>query len=231
MVSTFIARVPSTASICKLWLIDDSRWDTLEAEIRKGEPLQLGREATSSLVRFEESRTDFKYDELATFLFTTREGGRGIVQVFPKDRDADRYRLRYRMWLTAPQSQAEPAAARRPLGPRGAKSPGTPFGKIVTTTLEPPAEGREFLLDLKPGGRRFHRRFLKPDEIAASQRTRRRSGRDQIPGSRDGGTIRRLFFGPRGPTLPATRMARCCYWKLFRVKDGAPRPPTACRAG
>ena len=37
----------------QLWLIDDSRWDTLEAEIQKDEPLQLGREATSWLVRFE----------------------------------------------------------------------------------------------------------------------------------------------------------------------------------
>ena len=56
-------------------------------------------------------RTDFNPDELATFLFTTREGGRGIVQVFPKDLDTDRYRLRYRMWLTAPK--ADQRARRR----------------------------------------------------------------------------------------------------------------------
>jgi hypothetical protein len=75
------------------WLIDDRRWDSLEAEIQSGVPLELGREATGSVSGFGNG--------LATFLFTTREGGRGIVQVFPKDTDADRYRLRYRMWLTA----------------------------------------------------------------------------------------------------------------------------------
>jgi RNA polymerase sigma factor (sigma-70 family) len=146
----------------QLWLVDDGRWDTLEAEIRKGEPLLLGREATSYLARFHKTWTDFKYDEMATFLFTTREGGRGIVQVFPKDADADRYRLRYRMWLT---SQAE-SAARPPVAEaREARSPGTPFGQVVTTTLENPAEGRETLLDLETGRKVVPPEFLKPQEF------------------------------------------------------------------
>ncbi len=150
-----------------LWLIDDSRWDTLEAEIQKDEPLHLGREATRSMLRFEKTSADFKYDELATFLFTTREGGRGIVQVFPQDLDSDRCRLRYRMWLS---SEAKPVAvpqvAQPPAPPRGAKSPGTPFGKIVTTTLDLPAEGREFLLDLKTGRKAAPPEILKPADIA-----------------------------------------------------------------
>jgi hypothetical protein len=151
----------------QLWLIDESRWDTIEAEIQKNEPLQLGREATSSLVRFEKTWTDFKYDELATFLFTTREGGRGIVQVFPKDKDADRYRLRYRMWLTAQaRPTALPPVAQPVAEPRRANSPGTPFAKIVTTTLELPAEGREFLPDLKTGRKAVPPKTLRPDEIA-----------------------------------------------------------------
>jgi hypothetical protein len=151
----------------QLWLIDDSRWDTIDAEIQKGQPLQLGREATSSLMRFEKTWTDFKPGELATFLFLTREGGRGIVQVFPKDLDADRFRVRYRMWSTAQALSAAPPAAARPLAhaPR-AKSPGTPFAKAVTTTLETPAPGREFLLNLKTGRRAVPPEFLKPDEIA-----------------------------------------------------------------
>ena len=98
------------------------------------------------------SRTDFKPDELATFLFTTREGGRGIVQVFPKDTDADRYRLRYRMWSTAagranrlcrrPRSRAR----RRPAERRS--------GRSSPTTLERPAAGRASLLDLETGRKR-----------------------------------------------------------------------------
>jgi hypothetical protein len=147
----------------QLWLIDDSRWDTLEAEIQKTEPLQLGREATGFLIRFDKDRTDFKDDELATFLFTTRDGGRGIVQVFPKDQDADRYRLRYRMWLTAP---AKPTAKPQMAEPRQAKLPGTPFGKVLTTTLEAPAEGREFLMDLKTGRKAGPPKFLGPAAIA-----------------------------------------------------------------
>jgi hypothetical protein len=153
----------------QLWLIDDSRWDTLEAEIRKDEPLQLGREATDTLARFENTWTDFDYDELATFLFTTREGGRGIVQVFPKDKDADRYRVRYRMWLNA---QAKPTAlprvAQLVAEPRRAKSPGTLFGRIVTTTLELPAVGRECFLNLKTGRKAVPPEFVNPNEIATA---------------------------------------------------------------
>src|SRR4029077_3495163 len=37
----------------QLWLIDDSRWETLDEEIQKGEPLTLGRDATSWLARFD----------------------------------------------------------------------------------------------------------------------------------------------------------------------------------
>jgi RNA polymerase sigma factor (sigma-70 family) len=146
----------------QLWLIDDIRWDTLEAEIRGGGPLRLGREATSYLVRFEKSRTDLKYDRMATFLFTTREGGRGIVQVFPKDPDADRYRLRYRMWATP---HAEPAARPPGAGPGKARAHGTPFGAVVTTTLERPAEGRASLLDVESGRKVAPPGFLKHDQM------------------------------------------------------------------
>jgi hypothetical protein len=144
-----------------LWQIDDRRWDTLEAEIRRDSPLKLGPEATSWLVRFEKSWNDFQYDKLATFLFTTREGGRGIVQVFPKDLDADRYRVRYRMWLTG---QAPAARSAREL--RRTKAPGTPFGRIVSTTLAVPAEERECLLDLEAGRKAVPPETVKPHELA-----------------------------------------------------------------
>jgi hypothetical protein len=158
---------PADGLDLQLWLIDDSRWDTLEAEIRIEEPLKLGREATSSLSRFEKHWTDFRFDKPATFLFTTREGGRGVVQVFPRDIDADRYRLRYRMWLPAEaKSTAVPPVAQSGADTRTAKSPGTPFGKIVTTTLELPAAGRECLLDLETGKTAVPPKILNPDELA-----------------------------------------------------------------
>jgi hypothetical protein len=146
----------------QLWLIDDSRWSTLEAEIQKNEPLKLGREATSSMARFDNSWTDFRYDELATFLFTTREGGRGIVQVFPKDPEADRVRLRYRLWLTEP---ARPRALPTVAEPRNSK-PRTPFQETVTVTLDQPTNGRECLLGLKTGRKAVPPEFLKADAIA-----------------------------------------------------------------
>jgi RNA polymerase sigma factor (sigma-70 family) len=148
-----------------LWLVDDSRWDTLEAEIRKGGPLPLGREATSNMVRFEKTWVDFQPDKLATFLFTTREGGRGIVQVFPRDKHVDGYRLRYRMWST---STDEPTGARPLAGPRRAGEPGTPFGKIVTTTLGSPAGERESLLDFEADRRAVPPQELKPANMAAA---------------------------------------------------------------
>ncbi len=145
----------------QVWVIDAGRWDTLEAEIQKDGPLELGREVISDLTPFG--------DELATFLFTTREGGRGIVQVFPKDPATDQYRIRYRKWETAPQggSVEAPSAGRAALAQK-AKSPGTPFGKTVTTTLERPAEGREFALDFQSGRKAVPPKFLKRDEIPHS---------------------------------------------------------------
>jgi hypothetical protein len=150
----------------QLWPVHDSRWDTLEVEIRRGEPLQLSPGAISDLAPFLKTRTDFKYEDVGTFLFTTREGGRGIYQVFRKDQDADRYRLRYRMWLTP---QAEPAARPPAAEPRQSGSPGTPFGKVVTTMLEQPAEGRPSLLDLESGRKVVPPEFLKPDVLRSAR--------------------------------------------------------------
>ena len=151
----------------QLWLIDDSRWGTLETEIQKGTPLELGREATSEMARFDETSTDFKYDELATFLFTTREGGQGIVQVFPKIRmptgiesGTGCVRLPKRELAAVPP--LDQPARETP----SARLPGKPFAKIVTLTLELPAEGRECLLDLETGRKAVPAKSLKPDELA-----------------------------------------------------------------
>jgi hypothetical protein len=151
-----------------LWLVDDSRWDTIDAEVQKDEPMPLGREATDSLVRFDQNRMDFKYDELATFLFTTREGARGIIQVFPKDKDTDRFRVRYRTWLTGagkPNTVRAPVAEAADRAHTG-KTRGAAFAKTITTTLELPAEGRKCLLDLKNARTVSPPEFMTSDEIA-----------------------------------------------------------------
>jgi hypothetical protein len=66
------------------------------------------------------------------------------------------------MWSTA---QAE-TAARRVADPERAKSARTPFGRIVTTTLAPAADGRPSLLDLQTGRTDAPPDFLGPKDVA-----------------------------------------------------------------
>ncbi len=123
----------------RLWQVDSSRWNTLATEIQKDTPLELGQEVARSMANFEQERTEAKDDELLTFLFTTREGGRGIVQIFPKDRGTDRFRLRYRMWLGAqPERGGRPKDDKVVVLPGGAKPPRTSFGETMTATIAQP---------------------------------------------------------------------------------------------
>jgi len=138
-------------------LIPNGRWDTLEEEIRSGRPLKLGREARSTLVPFGKSRRDYKRDQVGTFLFTTREGGRGVVQVFPRSEGSEARRLRYRMWVDRDAQQANlPVATPR-------KQAGVAPGPVITATLQTPASGRTFLLDLETG-----RTVSPPDSLVPS---------------------------------------------------------------
>ncbi|QEH32126.1 ECF RNA polymerase sigma factor SigE [Aquisphaera giovannonii] len=142
----------------QLWRIDDGRWDTIEAEVRKEGPLALGPEANDTMVPFAVPATP---RELATYLFTTREGGRGILQAFARDPDADRFRLRYRMWMA---SMAEPAD-RTVGGPARAAPARAPFGPVIVTTLEPQGEGRECFLGIRSGRKAGPPGFLRPDAM------------------------------------------------------------------
>ena len=127
------------------WLIPNERWDTLEEEVWSGQSLKLVREARSTLVPFGKSRWDYQRDQVGTFLFTTREGGRGVVQVFPRAEGSQVRRLRYRMWLDQETTHAKPSIAT----PR--KPPGVALGPMIAATLQTPARGRTFLLDLETG--------------------------------------------------------------------------------
>jgi beta-lactamase regulating signal transducer with metallopeptidase domain len=140
-----------------IWLVGDDRWDTIEDEILSGEPLALGRES-SYLVPFGKDRNDLKHDRLGTFLFTTREGGRGIVQVFPKEEDSGRRRLQYRMWVREGEPPRDP-----PSSPAGQK-PSTRFGKPQTAVLDMPGDGKEFALSLKAGRKAAPAKLLKPGD-------------------------------------------------------------------
>lgn len=129
-----------------VWLVDDDRWETLEDEIREGGELKLGREATSYLAPFGDSRTDFQWDRGGVFLITTREGGRGIVKTFPPEKQTRTCRLKYRMFLA--NGPAPPIATNAKV-----KSPSTPFGESKEVTLPALAVDAKYLLDLESGGR------------------------------------------------------------------------------
>jgi hypothetical protein len=93
-------------------------------------------------------------DHLLTFLFTTREGGRGIAQFFPKDSNADRFRIRYRMWVTAQSNPAARLSDSKVVAQQGeTKGPGSSFGKTATATVGQPAQGQEFLIEVNTGRR------------------------------------------------------------------------------
>jgi RNA polymerase sigma factor (sigma-70 family) len=136
----------------RIWMVDASRWKTLETEIRQETPLELGQEKTSSLTYIAKERGETNDDHLLTFLFTTREGGRGIAQFFPKDSDTDRFRIRYRMWLPAlVNPAARPPDSKAVVPQREAKGSGSSFGKTATATIAQPTRDQEFLIDLNTG--------------------------------------------------------------------------------
>lgn len=129
-----------------VWLVDDDRWETMEDEIRAGGELKLGREATTYLAPFGDSRTDFQWDRGGVFLITTREGGRGIVKTFPPEKQTRTCRLKYRMFRV---DDAEPPKSTEP----DVNAPGTRLGNPVEVTLPAPAVDAKYLLDLETGGR------------------------------------------------------------------------------
>lgn len=125
-----------------VWLIDDGRWDTIDEEVRRDAPLELGREATSYLAPFGKTPTDFDWTKGGTFLFTTREGGRGIVRTFPDKQNSPTRRLQYRMFLN---ERNKPAASIED----AREVPGDPFGEAKKITLPAPGEKAEYLFDLE----------------------------------------------------------------------------------
>lgn len=115
-----------------LWLVDGKRWDTLEQELQGEQRLELGREAGDSLLSFGERRRDVQRDRSGTFLFTTREGGRGILQVAPAKAPGAPATIRYRRILVGAESDP-PAAPETPPQPSRLA-----WGELHTVRLHQP---------------------------------------------------------------------------------------------
>ncbi len=136
----------------QLWLVDASRWNTLEAEIQKDTPLELGREATSSLARFEKNDRPSKDDELADVSVHDARGRTRNRPDFPEG-------SRCRSVSTAIQDVVESTRrsrlrGRRTKGCRSARS-----GKVTRNFIRRDHDGdgraagdhQEFLTDLNTG--------------------------------------------------------------------------------
>ncbi len=86
----------------RMWLIDNSNWATIEAEINRGLPLKPGPELRFGMTTLS--------PEQNTLLFLTREGGQGILQLDEYDKSKGSRMIRFRMWQPDYVSPLPPAA-------------------------------------------------------------------------------------------------------------------------
>jgi hypothetical protein len=63
------------------WHVDNARWETIDHEITREDPVELGTPAAGLLSPFDEKTGSFNPEEMATFLFVTREGTCGMLFV------------------------------------------------------------------------------------------------------------------------------------------------------
>jgi hypothetical protein len=65
----------------RLWQIDDRRYNTIEGELRGDRAPELGRPAGDLLMDFDPQTGTYHPENEATFLFVTRDGATGVLQV------------------------------------------------------------------------------------------------------------------------------------------------------
>jgi beta-lactamase regulating signal transducer with metallopeptidase domain len=90
----------------RAWQIDNRRYETIEAELRTGKPLELGRPAGDLLMDFDPQTGTYHPENEATFLFVTRDGATGVLQVINLITD-----------LLVPSDIGPPILAKRTRGP------------------------------------------------------------------------------------------------------------------
>lgn len=118
------------------WEIEADRWETIDAEIRQAGPLQRGAMLPDRAMVLPLGRT---------MLFTTREGGGGILQVSELRPDGS-WHLRYRMWespfAAAPLEAATPEAASLESNVPASLAASQRWGAVIDVTLQAPGEER-----------------------------------------------------------------------------------------
>jgi arylsulfatase A-like enzyme len=130
------------------WQVADARWDTLDDEIQSGGDIVADATAHSDFMyRDPDTHRPQWLHFPTTFLFRTREGGAGIVQLLGSDEASQSTRFRYPMVQPHPKQFIA-----RPLAPLAAAPP---FGPIVEVTLPTPgaaeAAHASCMIDLDTG--------------------------------------------------------------------------------
>jgi formylglycine-generating enzyme required for sulfatase activity/beta-lactamase regulating signal transducer with metallopeptidase domain len=129
------------------WPVDNARWDTLDTELASGKPLDLGKLSPRRSLESVDLKTgEYEFGKLpSTFLFITREGGRGILQILASSDDPPGIKFRYRMFQGFP---GEPGTA--PVSPP-TTPPNLSFSAETKLTLHAPASPEPSALDLDTG--------------------------------------------------------------------------------
>jgi RNA polymerase sigma factor (sigma-70 family) len=131
------------------WRIDNARWNSIESEIHSGKTLDLGKAGRRSdfMLRFSDIRTQDRPDvPPATFLFITREGGHGIIQILGSYSTPPSVKFRYRMF----EDPDHPAEMKKKAAPPAAR-PELSFGPEIKVTLGSPESKDACALDLDTG--------------------------------------------------------------------------------
>jgi hypothetical protein len=134
----------------KTWRIDNSRFDTIEEEVRGAAPiLHDAKGPGADIVPEADAHGMFQYP--ATFLIQTSKNQFGILQAVGPIPGEDKVRIRYRLWqdasgATQPVTTLPSTQSVAALLPAGAK-----FGEAHEVTLFNPASGQPAGLNLKTG--------------------------------------------------------------------------------
>jgi len=65
----------------RVWRVDNHRWDSFDKEVASNESLKLGQPADGVLMAYDAKTKKYLPDEEATFIFETREGTTGLIQI------------------------------------------------------------------------------------------------------------------------------------------------------
>jgi hypothetical protein len=93
----------------RAWYVDNAQWDSAEQDVESGKML-VTTAGQSNFDQYQDGQ-QLPHNYPSTFLFRTKEGGAGIVQLLGSDEQAKGVHLRYRMVEPSPATISRPQLA------------------------------------------------------------------------------------------------------------------------